>query len=46
MIIGSWKLVMALNIVSLLFSVGATAQLKEERPNYPDEIVPIMGETF
>jgi len=32
--VGSWKFVMALNIVSLLLSVGAAAQLREERPNY------------
>ena len=37
---------MALSIVSLLLSVGATAQLREERPNYPDEIVPIRGKPF
>jgi TonB family protein len=44
--VGSWKFVMALSIVSLLLSVGATAQLREERPNYPDEIVPIRGKPF
>jgi TonB family protein len=44
--IGSWKLVAAFSIVSLLLSVGATAQLREERPNYPDEIVPIRGKPF
>ncbi len=41
--VGSWKFVMALSIVSLLLSVGAAAQLREERPNYPDEIVPLGG---
>jgi TonB family protein len=44
--IGSWNLVMAHGIVFLLLSVGATAQLREERPNYPDEIVPIRGKPF
>jgi TonB family protein len=44
--VGSWKFVMALSIVSLLLSVGAAAQLREERPNYPDEIVPIRGKPF
>jgi TonB family protein len=44
--IGSWKLVGALSIILLLLTVGATAQLREERPNYPDEIVPIRGKPF
>src|SRR5450759_3684688 len=43
---GSWKLVWALSIVLLLLSGEATAQLREERPNYPDEIVPIRGKPF
>jgi TonB family protein len=42
----SWKLVVAVGIASLLLSVGATAQLREERPNYPDEIVPLRGKPF
>lgn len=37
---------MTLSIVSLLLSVGVPAQLREERPNYPDEIVPIRGKPF
>jgi len=43
---GYWRLVVALSIASLLLSVGATSQLREERPNYPDEIVPIRGKPF
>jgi hypothetical protein len=44
--VGSWKLVVALSIVFLPLSVGATAQRGEETPNYPDETVPIKGKTF
>jgi TonB family protein len=42
----SWKLIVTLSIVSFLLSVGTTAQLREERPDYPDEIVPIRGKPF
>lgn len=44
--VGSRKLVVALGIVSLLLSVGVPAQLREERPNYPDQIVPLRGKPF
>ena len=44
--VGHWKLVSALILISLLFTIEARGQLREERPNYPDEIIPVKGKPF
>lgn len=45
MIIGYWKFIPVIGI-TFLVAFTATGQLREERPNYPDEIVPLRGKPF
>ncbi len=43
---GYWKLVLTFSLISFLVPAEATSQVREERANYPDEIVPVKGRPF